>query len=194
MLVIQDVLICEDLISEQFVCNLKACKGACCWEGDFGAPLEKAELDILEKIFDQVRPYLSDEGLEVIQQEGFFSYYEENKEYGTPLLQGGACAYMTYDSNGQAKCGIEMAYEDGKIDFKKPVSCHLYPVRVKENPKLGFHAMNYDRWDICSAACTLGKQLQVPVYQFVKDAIIRKYGAAFYEELAAAAKFLESGE
>ncbi len=191
MLVIQDVLISDDVISEQFVCNLEACKGACCWEGDFGAPLETAELHILEQIFDKIKPYLSSEGLQVIEEEGVFVYYKENKEYGTPLIKGGACVYMTYDENGVAKCGIEMAHQAGEIDFKKPISCHLYPIRIKENPKLGFFAMNYDRWDICSAACTQGKKLKVPVFKFVKEAIVRKYGKDFYEELEAAAGFLE---
>ena len=194
MLVVQGVLISDDVISEQFLCNLEACKGACCWEGDFGAPLEAAELKILEQIFEKVKPYLSPEGLEVIEREGLFTYYKESEEYGTPLINKGACAYMSYDDKGVAKCGIESAYEDGVIDFKKPISCHLYPIRMNENPELGFEAMNYDRWDICSAACSLGKMHQMPVYKFVKEAIIRKYGTSFYEELEAAAAFLEQGE
>jgi hypothetical protein len=194
MLIIKDVLVSEEVVKEQFVCKLDACKGACCWEGDFGAPLEAAELDILETIFDKIKPYLSPEGLKAIDEEGLYTYYEDNKGYGTPLIDGGACAYLTYDQKGVAKCGIEVAYENGATDFKKPISCHLYPVRIKEIPSQGFYAMNYDRWDICSAACSLGKQLNVPVFKFVKEAIIRKYGQDFYNELEAAAGFLEEEE
>jgi hypothetical protein len=191
MLVIKDVLISEEVIKEQFVCKLDACKGACCWEGDFGAPLEAAELDVLEAIFERIKPYLSPEGLRAIEQEGLYTYYEDNKGYGTPLIEGGACAYLTYDQDGVAKCGIEVAYENGATDFKKPISCHLYPIRIKENLRQGFSAMNYDRWDICSAACALGKELKVPIYQFVKEAIIRKFGEDFYQELEAATEYLK---
>ncbi len=190
MIVIQGVLVSEDIVKEQFMCQLDACKGACCWEGDFGAPLDTAELHTLEKIYEKIKPYLIPEGIEVIEREGLYTYYKENKEYGTPLQKNGACVYMTYDKEGIARCGIEEAYRDGATDFKKPVSCHLYPVRVSDNPKLGFEALNYDRWDICSAACSLGKQQKMPIFKFVKEAIIRKYGEDFYKELEAAAEFL----
>ncbi len=188
MLIVQEVLISTELFTEQFVCNLKACKGACCWEGDWGAPLESAELHTLERIYEDIQPYLTIAGRAVIENEGAYTYYKEPKEYGTPLVDGKACAYLTYDERGVAQCGIEKAYEAGATDFRKPVSCHLYPVRVKR--KKNFEALNYDRWDICSAACTLGKELQMPVYQFVRDALIRKYGPDFFEELDAAARHL----
>ncbi len=190
MLMIDDVLISEDVIEEQFICNLKACKGACCWEGDFGAPIEEEERYTLERIYEEVKPFLSPRGRAVIEQEGPYAYYEDNDSYGTPLIDGGACAYMTYDEKGIAKCGIEQAYNAGKTDFKKPISCHLYPIRVKVDERVGLQALNYDRWDICSAACTLGRQHQMPVYRFLKEAIIRKYGADFFEQLDAAAKAL----
>ncbi len=191
MLIIQGILVSDDLLEEQFICNLEACKGACCWEGEFGAPLEINELNILKEIFDQIKPYLSKEGLAVIEKEGLFTYYKENKEYGTPLINHGPCVYMIYDEDGIAKCGIEKAFLEGATNFKKPISCHLYPIRVKENKEQGFEALNYDRWDICSAACTLGKKHQMPVYKFVKEAIIRKYGQEFYDELDAAAGFIK---
>lgn len=191
MLIIQDILVSDDLVETQFLCDLKACKGACCWEGDWGAPLDKAELHTLEMIYEDVKPFLTQAGIEVIEEQGLYVYYEEPKDYGTPLLENGACAYMTYNEIGIAQCGIEQAYLAGKIDFKKPISCHLYPVRVKENPEQGFEALNYDEWEICAAACNLGKKAALPVYQFVKDALIRKYGTAFYEELDAAAKHLK---
>ncbi|MBR9921012.1 MAG: DUF3109 family protein [Bacteroidetes bacterium] len=188
MLIIDDILISDALIQEQFVCNLNACLGACCWEGDWGAPLEKEELQTLEDIYPAVRPFLIPEGIAVLEEKGLYVWYEEADNYGTPLLENGACAYLTYDKRGIAKCGIEKASEAGAVSFQKPISCHLYPVRAKEEPAAGFRALNYDRWDICSAACSLGRELQVPVYQFVKDALVRKYGMAFYEQLDAAAR------
>ena len=191
MLIIKNILVSDDLLEEQFMCNLNACKGACCWEGDWGAPLEQDELDILNKIYRTIKPYLGKEGRKVISEKGKYTFYEEPGEFGTPLLENGACAYMTYDLNGVAQCGIEKAYKDGVIDFRKPISCHLYPIRVNSEKDLHFEALNYDRWDICSAACEKGKEFKMPVFRFAKDAIIRKYGIDFYEELEAAAEFLE---
>jgi len=146
----------------------------------------------LDNIYDKVAPYLTDEGNKVISEKGTYMYYEEPAEYGTTLLKNGACVFMTKDELGIAKCGIEQAYLAGEIDFKKPISCHLYPIRVNKNEETDFEALNYDEWEICSAACDLGKKEQLPVYQFLKDAIIRKYGEDFYEELEAAAKHLEN--
>ncbi len=183
MILIGDVLVSEAVVEESFVCDLNACKGACCWEGDFGAPLETSELHTLENIYDDIKPFLDPKGVQVIEKEGLFVYYSENKEYGTPLVDDGPCAYMVYDALGIAKCGIEQAYLNGATDYQKPVSCHLYPVRVKENEKSGFTAINYDRWEICSAACTLGKKEKIPVYQFVKSLLIRKFGESFFEDL-----------
>lgn len=189
MLLIQDILVSDELLDEQFICNLKACKGACCWEGDFGAPLEIAELEVLQRIYPQVAPFLSEQGRQAIEEEGCFTYYPDNDSFGTPLVDNGPCAYMIYDELGIAKCGIEQAFQAGATDFKKPISCHLYPIRVTGDRDKGFEGLNYDRWDICSAACELGKQHQVPVYQFLKDAIVRKYGEDFYAELDAAAQY-----
>ena len=190
MLMIDHVLISDDVLEEQFHCNLSACKGACCWEGDFGAPLEEAELETLTRIYDEVKPFLTFEGQAVIESEGPHTYYDENEEYGTSLLENGACAFMTKDEKGVAQCGIEKAYRAGATDFKKPISCELYPIRASKHEVTGMEALNYDRWDICSAACTLGKQKQLPVFQFVKDALTRKYGKAFFEQLEAAAEHL----
>ena len=188
---IGDILVSDDVVEQQFICNLNACKGACCWEGDYGAPLEAEELRTLERIYDDIRPFLSPEGQAVIEAEGPYTYYEgDAQEFGTPLINNGACAYMTYDDNGIAQCGIERAYKAGATDFKKPVSCHLYPIRVVKLEASGMEAMNYDRWDICSAACELGKAQQLPVYKFLKEAITRKYGEDFYEQLDAAARDL----
>ncbi len=191
MVIVQDILVSEDVLTEHFLCNLDACKGACCWEGDFGAPLEAAEVETLVNIYEDIKPFLRAEGIQVIENQGVYVNYPELNGPGTPLLENGACAYLTFEKNGVAKCGIEKAAEAGVTDFKKPISCHLYPVRVASTPELGFEALNYDVWDICSAACTAGKKVKLPVYQFVKDAIIRKYGADFYEELEAAAEYLK---
>lgn len=187
MFVVQGKLIAEDIVKEAFVCDLHACKGACCWEGDYGAPLEKEELAVLESIQEVLNPYLSEKGKDAIRKQGAYVFEEEAGEFATPLVDDGPCAYMVYDEKGIAKCGIEQAWKDGKTDFKKPISCHLYPIRIHLNDLVEFEALNYDRWDICSAACTLGQQLQVPVYRFLKEALIRKYGEAFYKELDALA-------
>ncbi len=191
MLIIEDVLVSDDIISEQFICNLNACKGACCWEGDYGAPLEEAELPILESIYKQVKPFLTPEGIRAIEQAGVYTYSEDVEDFATTLVNGGACAYMTRDETGVAHCGIEQAYRAGVIDFRKPISCHLYPIRVSPKNEYQFARMNYDRWDICSAACALGKEHQMPVYRFVKEALIRKYGEDFYEALDYAATELK---
>ncbi len=192
VLIIKDILVSDDVIEQQFMCNLDACKGACCWEGDWGAPLEEEELKILDENYPALQPYLKSEGQNLISEKGKYIFYEEPGYYGTPLLQNGACAYMTSDEKGIAQCGIEKAYNDGAVDFKKPISCHLYPVRVNTEKDLHFEALNYNRWDICSAACKKGKENQMPVYRFVKDGLIRKYGQDFYDELEAAAQFVAS--
>lgn len=190
MLIVQDVLISDDLVERKFVCQLNACKGACCWEGDYGAPLETSELHTLERIYPEIKPFLTKAGIDRIESHGLYTYYKEPKEYGTTLLENGACVFLTFDANGIALCGIEQAHAAGKTEYIKPLSCHLYPVRVKTNEKEGFEALNYDEWEICSAACQLGEELQVPVYQFVRTALIRKYGAEFYEELDQMAQYL----
>ncbi|MBK7409383.1 MAG: DUF3109 family protein [Saprospirales bacterium] len=192
MVVVQDKLISEDILEEAFVCNLEACKGACCWEGDFGAPLEPAELPVLREIFEKIQPFLLPEAVALLQEKGLYTTYEDDS-IGTPLMPNGACAYMTLDESGIAKCGIEQTYRTGTIDFQKPISCHLYPIRVKKIERAKFEALNYDRWEICSPACQLGKKLKVPVYQFLKEPLIRKYGIDFFEELDAAARFMKEG-
>jgi hypothetical protein len=192
MLIVQDKLVSEDIVEEQFICNLDKCKGACCWEGDLGAPLEEVELAILTRIYPQVRPFLTKEGQNAIDTEG--GYMEDKIEGGhfTTLLKNGPCAFMTTDARGIAHCGIEQAWKAGATDFRKPISCHLYPIRVVKNDLADFEALNYDKWDICSAACQLGKEHKMPVYQFLKEAIVRKYGEDFYEELDATAHYMAS--
>ncbi|MBX2889951.1 MAG: DUF3109 family protein [Saprospiraceae bacterium] len=190
MIIVQDKLVSDDLVEQQFICNLTACKGACCWEGDYGAPLEESELPVLEAIFEKIKAFLSPAGIAAIEAQGKYVRVQETGEWATSLVDNGPCAYMTLDATGIAQCGIERAWKAGAVDFQKPISCHLYPVRVAKNEVAGFEALNYDEWHICSAACELGQKEQMPVYQFVKDAIIRKYGQAFYDELDGAAKFM----
>ncbi|SDW89907.1 DUF3109 family protein [Aequorivita viscosa] len=173
-------IVSEDIIEKDFVCNLSACKGACCIEGEAGAPVTPEEIDILKEIYPKVKPFLRPEGVASIEKQG--THIESDLgEFETPLVEGKECAYVTFSENGTAGCGIEDAYNAGKIDFQKPVSCHLYPVRVQEYSE--FAAVNYHRWPICDDACTLGKELQVPVYKFVKTALIRKFGENWYAEL-----------
>src|SRR5690606_26572003 len=180
MFQIGKTIVSEDLIEKDFVCNLSACKGECCIAGEAGAPLEKEETAVLNAVFEKVKPFLRPEGIEAIEKQGTF-ITTENDEYETPLVNGGECAYVTFNEKGIAGCGIEDAYHAGKIDFHKPVSCHLYPVRVQQYSQ--FAAVNYHKWPICDDACALGKELQVPVYKFVKNALIRKFGENWYAEL-----------
>ena len=194
MLIIDSKVISPELFKEEFVCNLNACKGACCWEGDYGAPLETEELEVLENIYEKVKPFLRPEGIAAIEQQGVAVYVPQEREFGTTLIDNAACAYMTYEENGTAKCGIEKAHEAGVIDYPKPISCHLYPIRVEQLDNSSFEKLEYDRWDICSAACENGAKLNVPVYKFVKGPLIRKYGAEFYEQLEHMANHLENPE
>lgn len=191
MIIVQNVLLSDEIIEEHFLCNLTACKGCCCWEGDFGAGLEEEEIDILKEEYKNIAPYLTEAGRTAIEEKGVYDCFKDEQDYGTPLLKNGACVYLTFDEQGIGKCGIEAAYNDGATSFKKPISCHLYPIRIKKPGKTNYEIMNYDRWDICSAACTLGREKQLTIYEFVKDALIRKYGEAFYEELDALAQELK---
>ena len=182
------VILSDDIRDHFFVCNLEKCKGACCVEGDLGAPLNDDELEEMEAIQEQVMPYLSEEGRKAIAEQGPY-ILDEDGDFSTPTIGGRECAYAIYDEKGILKCGIEQAYNDGKIGFKKPISCHLYPIRITKYDE--FEAANYDRWSICSPACTLGAELNVPVYRFVKDALVRKYGQEWYDGLV---RLIESGE
>lgn len=188
MFQIDKTIVSEEIISNDFVCNLSACKGACCIDGEAGAPLEESELSILESIYPSVKPYLRPEGLTAIEAQGVYIKGVDG-DWETPLIDGADCAYVIFDNKGVALCAIEKAYNEGKIDWKKPISCHLYPVRVKQYSD--FSAVNYHRWYICDNACSLGKELTDPVYKFVKEALIRKFGNQWYEELEEVAKAMK---
>ncbi|SKC01291.1 DUF3109 family protein [Dyadobacter psychrophilus] len=180
MILIENTCISDDIEDQFFVCNLDKCKGACCVEGDSGAPLDEDELAILDEIYPHVEPYLTQAGKDVIAREGTYTK-DWDGDYVTPIINGKECAYALYDERGILKCGIEQAYNDGKITYKKPISCHLYPIRVTKYEQ--YHALNYDRWEICSPACSFGQELGVPVYKFLKDPLIRAYGPKWYDQL-----------
>lgn len=180
MIILQHTVISDDIRDQQFVCQLTRCKGACCVEGDQGAPLDKEELPVLASIYEQVKPFLTPEGIAEIERVGTHTV-ESDGTLTTPTVNGRECAYALYDENLVLKCGIEQAYNAGVISYKKPISCHLYPIRITRYD--GFDALNYDRWDICAPACANGRALGVPVYRFLKEPLIRKYGEDWYREL-----------
>ena len=180
MIEVQHTLVHEDIVSENFVCNLNRCKGACCIEGDAGAPLLKSELAILEEIYPLIKPLMTEKGIEAVENYGTH-VIDTDGDYTTPCVdQVKECAYVTWE-NGITKCTIEKAYEAGIVHWKKPISCHLYPIRITNYPE--FDVLHYDRWHICSSACSFGKELNVPVYSFLKEPLIRLYGEEWYQEL-----------
>ncbi len=187
MIQIGKTLVSEDILEKEFVCNISACKGQCCIDGDSGAPLEKNELDIMERIYPKLKPFMRDEGILEVEKQGVYIKNTDG-EFETPLINNADCAYVFYDDKKVASCAIEEAYNQGEIDWKKPVSCHLYPVRVRSYTE--FSGVNYDRWSICDDACSLGAELQVPIYKFVKQALIRRFGEDWYSELELVAKEL----
>ncbi len=180
MISIEKTLVSEELLDQHFVCDLSACKGACCVEGTGGAPLEKEEQKLLEEYYPLYKEYLTEKGIEVIEREGF-GVIGEDGGLEAPLVQGKECVFVRFDADGTAKCGVEQAYAEGKIPWKKPISCHLYPVRVDKYPS--FEAVNYHKWQICSPACDCGAKLKVPLYKFLKEALVRKFGEEWYAEL-----------
>ena len=192
MIIIDHVLVSDQVVEEQFVCDLTKCKGGCCEDGDAGAPLENKEKEYVKDFFEIVKPYMTKEGIKEIKQVGPYLY---DREFGwvTPTIDGKICVYGYKDKEGIIKCAFEQAYNDGKIPWKKPISCHLFPIKLsKSKSDPGIEYMNYEpREDLCKAACSLGKKLKVPAYVFLKDSIIRKYGETFYETLDATAAHLK---
>lgn len=190
MIAINNILISDEVVKEQFICDLGKCKGACCVDGDAGAPLKKEELQHINDVFEAVLPYLNGESKKEIDRQGRYVY---DKEYGwvTPTIDSKICVYGIVDKQGIVKCGIEQAYLDGKVTWKKPISCHLFPIIIKKSKRTATEYVNYEpREDNCKAACALGKKLKVPVYQFLKEPLIRKFGQEFYEALDATANYL----
>ncbi|WP_298531538.1 DUF3109 family protein [uncultured Algibacter sp.] len=173
-------IVSEEIIEKDFLCNLSACKGACCIDGDAGAPLDADEAEILKDIYPKVKPFLRQEGIDAIESQGTYIKTEDD-DLETPLIGGADCAYVIFDEKNVALCAIEEAYNQGEVSWKKPVSCHLYPIRVQDYTE--FSAVNYHKWQICDDACQLGEELGVPIYKFVKEALIRKFGEDWYMEL-----------
>jgi hypothetical protein len=190
MIAIDNKLVSDEVLEEQFVCDLNKCKGGCCEDGDAGAPMEKWELDKLRDHYAVIKPYMSAEGIKEIERQGKYIY---DKDFGwvTPTINGAICAYGYRDKTGIIKCAIEQSYNDGKLDWKKPLSCHLFPIKIQKSKRdPGIEYVNYEpREDLCAAACSLGEKLKVPVYIFLKDSLIRTYGEEFYKALAAAAEY-----
>jgi hypothetical protein len=185
MLLIKDILISDRIFEVEFHCDLKKCKGACCWEGDYGAPVRQEEIEYIKNVLPKVREILPESNRLVLDQKGPTEYYNAPEVTGTTLLPDASCVYLIKGEDGIGQCAFEILYNQGLTDFKKPISCELYPIRLIENKEIGFTAMNYDEWDICSDACILGKKLSMPVFRFLKKGIIRRFGLPFYEELEA---------
>lgn len=187
MLQIDNKIVSRDILEKNFVCHLEKCKGYCCVHGASGAPLDKGEADILKAEYAQFKDFLSKEGNDAIQAQGL-SVIDSDGDEVTPLIDGKECAFAIFEK-GIAKCGIEKAFLAGKSKFRKPVSCHLYPIRVKQYD--GFYAVNYDRWDLCDPARELGDEKKVTIYEFVREALVRKFGEDFHKELTIAAGELQ---
>ncbi|MFN7689271.1 MAG: DUF3109 family protein [Sphingobacteriales bacterium] len=183
MIAIDNVLISDDIVSEKFVCDLSRCKGGCCEDGDAGAPLTNEELENVRDVAGKVEKYLTEDGKAALKRQGLYRY---DQEFGwvTPTVDGGICAYGYRDGQGIIKCAFEQAYNDGLISWKKPISCHLYPIKASTSKYSGYEKLNYEpRETMCAPACSLGKKLKLPVYQFLKEPLIRKFGEGFYDAL-----------
>ena len=191
MIEIDDKIVSLDLLRECFLCDLQRCKGLCCVEGNAGAPLEAEEVAMLEAEYGHYRPYLTGEGIAAIEQQGFMVPDEEG-DRTTPLVNGAQCAYA-YTENGVTLCAVERAYREGRCGFRKPISCHLYPIRVVRfsNGTLG---LNYHRWEVCRPAVACGRRAGIPVYKALREPIIRRFGEEFYKALEAAEEYLREQE
>lgn len=185
MFQIGKTLVSEEILENDFVCNISACKGECCIAGDAGAPVLDEEIEKLNTVYPKIKHLLRPEGIAAIEEVGTYTTSDFG-EHETTLVNNKECAFVTFDEKGTACCGIEQGYNKGLVDWKKPISCHLYPIRVQKLAK--FTAVNYNQWDICDDACTLGKELQVPVYKFLKNALILKFGEDWYQELEVVAE------
>ena len=183
MIEIDDKIVSSDLLRECFACDLGKCKGICCVEGDAGAPLELDEVDLLEEEYENYAPYMTEEGRQEVERQGFM-VVDSDGDYTTPLVNNAECAYA-FSENGVTFCAIERAYREGKCSFLKPISCHLYPIRVKQFSN-GSYGLNYHRWSVCRDAVECGKKIGLPVYKALKEPIIRRFREEFYKALECA--------
>ncbi|MBQ8099898.1 MAG: DUF3109 family protein [Paludibacteraceae bacterium] len=177
---IQNTLVSLDVLEKEFCCDLDSCKGCCCIEGDAGAPLTAEEEQTLQQLLPGLLPLMRKEAREVVEKEGI-AYNDPIGERVTQIVDGKDCVFSRTDRNGWCYCVIERLYNEGKISFRKPVSCHLYPIRLTEHPT--FWAVEYHRWDICHCARQYGRKLHMPLYRFLKEPLIRRFGEAWYDEL-----------
>lgn len=180
MLIVGNAIVSDSIKDCKFCCDLCACKGMCCVDGDSGAPLEESEVPVMEHILPEVKPYMTPRGIEAVEQQGV-AVRDKDGDLGTPLIDGGACAFVSYADNGIALCAIERAFRAGVIDYKKPISCHLYPVRIDNYGE--FVSVNYHEWDICRCAVLKGRSEGLPLYKYLKEPLIRKFGQTWYNEL-----------
>ncbi len=179
MIAVENTLISDDILNVKFLCDIEKCHGACCVEGDAGAPLEEEEIALIEDAIDEIKPFMVPDGIEMIEKNGAFDY-DIYGHFVTPLVHDRECAFV-YFENDIARCAIEKAYQEGKIPFAKPISCNLYPIRISGYNTL--EALNYHEWPICHDALKCGKKNNVPLYIFLKDALVRKYGKGWYDKL-----------
>lgn len=188
---IDDKLLSSDLFTECFCCDYETCGGVCCVHGDSGAPVSESEKQIIEKNLAEIIPYMQPAGKKAIEQQGV-AVIDIDGDLVTPLINGEECAYSVYDNNFNCFCSIERAYMDKKIDFRKPISCHLYPIRVKKTDKNTM--LNYDRWSICQCARDKGNRNQMPVYKFLKEPLVRCFGNDFYNKIEEIAEIIKSND
>lgn len=188
MIQIEDKILSQDIFDKLFLCDLSKCKGSCCVEGESGAPLEDEETEILEKIYPKIKHLLPEVSRKIIEEQGTW-VVDMDGDKVTPINNGRECVYVYFEEDGTAKCGIEKAYNQGIVDFKKPISCHLYPIRVTKYKD--FEALNYHQWPICEPARVLGKEVGLPIFKFLKEPLIRKYGEEFYAHLEEVDKLLK---
>lgn len=191
MIAIDNTLVSDDLFTVCFCCNLGKCKGCCCIEGDAGAPLEKDEVALLEKYYPFYKEYMTQEARNIVEMKGFSEVFPPDGNLGTPLVNGRACVYLTQGEGGISYCAVERAFREGKIPFRKPVSCHLFPVRIESFAE--YDAVNFFDWDICRDAKVRGRREGIPVFRFLKEPLIERYGEGWYEQAEAVYKGVFGG-
>lgn len=192
MIAIQNTLVSDEVFTEHFCCNLSKCKGCCCIEGDAGAPLEKHERGLLEKYYPEYREYMCPQARQIVETNGFAEVYELDGSLVTPLVNHRDCVYLTYGQDGIAYCAVEKAFREGRIPFRKPVSCYLFPIRVQHYPE--YDAVNYFHWDICRDAEVAGRRKKIPVFRFLKEPLTECYGEEWYWEAEAVYKGVFEGK
>lgn len=188
MIQIQHTLLSDEIFEEQFICDLCKCKGQCCVDGESGAPITRDEFQQINEILPEIWNDLSPKAQEVINEQGI-AYTDYDGELVTSLVNGNECVFTFFDADGVCKCTIDNAYREGRISVSKPISCHLYPIRLTEYSD--FTAVNYHRWSICKPAVKLGRKEGVPLFRFLKEPLIRKFGEEWYDEVCEAARLLK---